>query len=173
MIIVIVIAVIIALVLLVAANRPDAFRIERKITIKAPPEQLFPLVNDFHRWKSWSPWEKMDPAMNRTYSGNQSGVGAIYEWLGNKKVGRGRMEIAEASENKRLFILLEFIKPFAAKNTAEFTFQQQGDETLIVWAMEGKQPLMAKVMCLFMDMDKMVGKDFEEGLQNLKRIATA
>ena len=173
MVVVIVIAIIIALVLVIAANRPDAFRIERRISIKATPEQLFPLINDFHRWKSWSPWEKMDPAMNRTYSGNPSGVGAIYEWVGNKKVGQGRMEIAEASENTRLFILLEFIKPFAAKNTAEFTFQQQGDETLIVWAMEGKQPLMAKVMCLFMDMDKMVGKDFEEGLQNLKRIATA
>jgi uncharacterized protein YndB with AHSA1/START domain len=173
MVVVIVIAIIIALVLIVAANRPDAFRIERRINIKATPEQLFPLINDFHRWKSWSPWEKMDPAMNRTYSGKPSGVGAIYEWVGNKKVGQGRMEIAEASENTRLFILLEFIKPFAAKNTAEFTFQQQGDETLIVWAMEGKQPLMAKVMCLFMDMDKMVGKDFEEGLQNLQRVATA
>lgn len=167
------ILVVIALIVLVAASKPDAFRIERKISIKAAPEKVFPLINDFYKWKTWSPWEKMDPDMNRKYSGSESGVGAIYEWNGNKKVGQGRMDIAESIANQKVLILLEFIKPFAAKNTAEFTFQQHGNETLVVWAMEGKVPLISKIMCLFMNMDKMVGKDFEAGLQNLQRIATA
>lgn len=173
MLIIIAILVVIALVVLVAASKPDAFRIERRISINAVPEKIFPLINDFYQWKTWSPWEKFDPAMNRKYSGNERGVGAIYEWTGNKKVGQGRMEIAESITNQKVFILLEFIKPFAAKNTAEFTLQQQGNETLVIWAMEGKAPLISKIMCLFMNMDKMVGKDFEEGLQNMQRIATA
>lgn len=173
MLIIVGILVVIALIVLVAASKPDAFRIERRISIKAPPEKVFLLINDFYQWKAWSPWEKMDPTMNRKYSGSERGVGAIYEWTGNKKVGQGRMEIAESIASQKILILLEFIKPFAAKNTAEFTFQQHGDETLLVWAMEGKQPLISKIMCLFMNMDKMVGKDFEEGLRNIQRIATA
>ena len=171
----IIIAVIVALVILliiVAANKPDAFRIERQITINAAPEKIFSIINDFHKWTLWSPWEKMDPDMSRTYSGCDAGVGSIYEWSGNKKVGQGRMELVEAEAFTRIFILLEFIKPFAAKNTAEFVLQAQGENTKVTWAMEGKHQFISKVMCTFMNMDKMVGKDFEEGLRNLQRIAT-
>ena len=171
----IIIAVIVALVILliiVAANKPDAFRIERQITINAAPEKIFSIINDFHKWTLWSPWEKMDPDMSRTYSGSDAGVGSIYEWSGNKKVGQGRMQLVEAEAFTRIFILLEFIKPFAAKNTAEFVLQAQGENTKVTWAMEGKHQFISKVMCTFMNMDKMVGKDFEEGLRNLQRIAT-
>src|SRR5206468_3186084 len=150
-----------------------AFRIERGTTIKAPPEKIFALINDFHNWGSWSPWEKMDPTMKRTHSGPPSGLGAVYEWEGNKKVGKGRMEIVESSSPSKTVIKLDFFKPFEAHNTAEFTLEPQGDSTNVTWAMHGRQPYMLKVMCLFMDMDKMVGKDFETGLANMKAAAEA
>jgi len=151
-----------------AATKPDAFRIERGTTIKAPPEKIAALINDFHNWQSWSPWEKMDPTMRRTHSGPPSGRGAIYEWEGNKKVGQGRMEILESPAPSQIVIKLDFFKPFEAHNTAEFTLAPQGDSTNVTWAMYGKQPFMLKVMTVFMDMDKMVGKDFETGLANMK-----
>jgi hypothetical protein len=169
--IVIVIAVIVAAVLIFAATRPDDFRIQRSATIKAPPDKIFGFINDFHKWSTWSPWEKLDPNLKRTYSGAEKGLGAIYEWEGNKKVGQGRMEITQASPPQKLVIKLDFIRPFSANNTAEYTLESQGDSTTITWAMLGKQPFMFKVMSLFMSMDKMVGKDFEAGLANLKGLA--
>ena len=153
-----------------AAIKPDEFRIQRAASIKAPPEKIFPLINDFHNWVSWSPWEKLDPALKRTYSGAASGRGAVYEWEGNKKVGQGRMEIMESSPSSKITIKLDFLKPFEAHNTAEFTLDRQGDSTTVTWVMNGRQPYMFKVMSLFFSMDKMIGKDFEAGLANLKSI---
>ncbi|MGD9842828.1 MAG: SRPBCC family protein [Steroidobacteraceae bacterium] len=153
------------------ANRPDTFRLQRSLSIKASPEKVFALLNDFHQWGAWSPWEKLDPAMTRTFSGANSGVGAIYEWHGNKKVGKGRMEIIESSPSHLLRIKLDFLAPFEAHNTAEFTLQPQADGTNITWAMYGPSPFISKLMTMFFSMDKMVGGDFERGLTNLKQLA--
>jgi hypothetical protein len=152
-----------------ASTKPDAFRIQRSATIKAPPDRLFGLINDFHNWGTWSPWEKLDPALQRTYSGMASGKGAIYEWEGNKQVGKGRMEITESTAPSKIVIKLDFLKPFEAHNTAEFTLEAQGDSTHITWAMLGRNPFMMKVMGLFMNMDSMIGKDFEKGLASMRR----
>ena len=153
-----------------AAIKPDEFRIQRAASIKAPPEKIFPLINDFHNWGSWSPWEKLDPALKRTYSGATSGQGVVYEWEGNMKVGQGRMEIMESSPSSKITIKLDFLKPFEAHNCAEFTLDRQGDSTTVTWVMNGRQPYMFKVMSLFFSMDKTIGKDFETGLANLKSI---
>jgi uncharacterized protein YndB with AHSA1/START domain len=169
-IIVIVIVVLIAALLAFAASKPDTFRIERRASIKAPAETIFPLINDFHSWTSWSPWEKMDPTMKRTYSGAPSGVGAMYAWEGNKTVGKGGMEITHASPPHRVEIKLDFLKPFEAHHTAEFALEPQGDATNVSWAMKGHQAFFFKVMSIFMNMDKMIGKDFEKGLANLKSV---
>lgn len=168
MTLVLVVLLVIAALLLFASTRPDSFRVERSLAIKAPPERIFPLIDDFHRWPAWSPWEKLDPAMTRTHSGPASGVGAVYEWLGNSKVGQGRMEIMQSSAPSRLAIKLDFLKPFEAHNTAEFTLRPQGDATLVHWAMFGPTPFISKLMGLFVSMDRLVGKDFEAGLANLK-----
>lgn len=159
------------IVLIIAATRPDSFRYERQMTINAAPEKIFPWINDFHKWADWSPYEKMDLTMKKTYSGSASGTGAIFEWLGNNKVGSGRMEIIEAIQPSVIKIKLDFMKPFEAHNIAEFTLQSQGVATLVTWAMSGSNPLMAKVMGIFVSMDKLVGKDFETGLANLKSLA--
>jgi hypothetical protein len=169
-IVVIVLVVAVAAVLGLAAIKPDAFRVERKASIKAPPEKIYPLINDFHQWGSWSPWEKLDPALKRTHSGAASGQGAVYEWEGNKKVGQGRMEIMEASPPSKITIKLDFLKPFEAHNTAEFTLAGQSDSTTVTWVMLGQQPYLFKVMSLFFSLDKMIGKDFEAGLANLKSL---
>jgi carbon monoxide dehydrogenase subunit G len=161
---------VVAAVLGFAATKPDAFRIQRSASIKAAPEKIFALINDFHRWGSWSPWEKLDPALKRTYGGAANGQGAVYEWEGNKKVGKGRMEITQASPPSKITIKLDFLKPFEVHNTAEFTLDGQGDSTNVTWTMDGRQPYMIKVMTLFGSMDKMVGKDFEAGLANLKSL---
>lgn len=161
----------VVIVLIYAATRPDTFRIERAATIQAPPERVFPLINDFSSWRSWSPWEKMDPELKRTYTGPASGKGATYEWEGNKKVGKGRMEIKEAVPPSRIVIQLDFLQPFEAHNTAEFTLDGRGDGTTVTWAMHGRQPFMFKLVKVFIDMENMVGKDFEAGLANLKALA--
>src|SRR5437773_5865734 len=171
LIVVIVVFVLLAALFGYAATKPDTFRIQRSASMKAPPERIFPHINDFHRWGAWSPWEKIDPALQRTYSGAADGQGAVYEWEGNKKVGKGRMEIMQASPPAKIVIKLDFFKPFEAHNTAEFTLQPQGDSTNVTWVMHGRQPYMFKVMTTFFNMDKMVGKDFEAGLANLKGIA--
>lgn len=170
-IIALVVIAVIAIVLVFAAFRPDSFRYERSIRIKASPEKIYAFLDDFHRWTAWSPWEKKDPAMQRQFGGSASGKGATYAWQGNKDVGEGRMEIVESAPHGSLKIQLVFIKPFAANNMAEFTLTPAGDETEVHWAMYGPQPYVAKVMGLFLNMDKMIGKDFEAGLAALKASA--
>ena len=169
-IIAVVLAVAIAIILILAATKPDTFSIRRAATVKAPPEKIFAVLSDFHQWGSWSPWENKDPAMQRSFSGAASGTGAVYAWEGNKNVGSGRMEILEASPPSKIVIKLDFLKPFEAHNTAEFTMLPQGDATSITWLMHGPASFMVKVMHVFINMDKMVGKDFETGLANLKRL---
>ena len=171
LIVVVVLGVLLAALLIFAPTKPDTFRIERSASIQAAPEKIFPHINDFHNWTAWSPWEKIDPALQRTYSGNAAGQGAIYEWEGNKKVGKGRMEITDSAPPSRITIQLDFIKPFEAHHSTEFTLAPQGAATNVTWAMHGRQPYMFKVMTLFFNMDKMVGKDFEKGLANLKAVA--
>ena len=168
--IVIVIVVLVAALLLYAATRPDSFRIQRSATMRSPPDRVFALIDSLKAWGQWSPWEKMDPALKRTFSGPDSGTGAIYEWQGNNKVGQGRMEILESNPTSRVLIKLDFLKPFEAHNTAEFTLTPEGDSTRVDWAMYGPSPFMSKLMGVFMNMDKMIGKDFEAGLANLKSI---
>lgn len=170
-IIAIAILVIVVAILIYATTKPDTFRVERTTTIKAPPEKVYALIDDFHRWQSWSPYEKKDPDMKRTHSGASSGKGAIYEWDGNKNVGKGRMELTESSPSSRIVIKLDFLAPFEAHNTAEFTLQPQGDSTQVTWAMYGPANYMSKLMSVFFNMDKMVGDDFAVGLDNLKAAA--
>jgi hypothetical protein len=161
----------IVLLVIVIATRPAEFRIERSTTIGAPPERAFALVNDFRAWSAWSPWEKLDPGMKRTHSGAPSGVGAVYGWSGNDDVGEGRMTIEKSDPSSTIGIKLEFIKPFAATNQTTFTFAPNGSSTKVTWAMDGKNGFAAKAASLFMDMDKLVGADFERGLASLKTIA--
>ena len=164
----------IAGLLIYAATRPDSFRLERSTVIKAPPEKVHSLIDDFHNWPSWSPWEKKDLNMKRTYSGAPNGKGTVYDWEGNKNVGQGRMEITDSAPSK-IVIKLDFFKPFEAHNTAEFTLAAQaGNEnagTNVTWAMYGPSPYISKLMTIFCSMDKMVGKDFEAGLANMKAAA--
>jgi uncharacterized protein YndB with AHSA1/START domain len=164
----IVIAVLLAALLIYAATRPDTFRIERSIGIQATPEKVFALINDLRAWSRWSPWERKDPGMQRSFSGPDSGQGAAYGWEGNKNVGTGRMEIVEASPPSRIVIKLDFMKPFEAHNTVEFSVQPQGTATQVTWAMFGPMPYLSKLMTTFFSMDKMCGKDFEAGLAQLK-----
>src|SRR6266853_3521364 len=173
-IIAVVLAIAIAIILIVAATRPNTFSIQRATVVKAPPERIFPLINDFHQWGTWSPYENKDPAMKRSYSGAASGQGAVYAWEGNKNVGSGRMEILEASAPSKIVIKLDFFTPFEGHNTAEFTMLPQGDATNlttnVTWLMHGPSPFIGKIMHVFINMDRMVGKDFEIGLANLKRL---
>lgn len=163
----------VVVVLIYAATKPDTFRVERSISIKAPAEKIFPLIDDFHRWEQWSPWEKVDPALKRTYSGAASGQGAAYAWFGNKEIGQGKMEIIESTPPTRLLIKIDFLVPFEAHNTVEFTLRAQGDSTVLSHAMFGPSPYLARLMGLFFSMDKMIGDKFEEGLGSLKAIAEA
>ncbi len=166
-------AVIILALLGFAATKPDTFRLERSASIKAAPEVIFSHLHDFRSWRNWSPWEELDPALQRTYSGAALGVGAVYEWKGNSEVGAGRMEIVEAVPSSRLNLKLDFIAPFEAHNTTEFTLTPAGEATKITWAMTGPNPYLSKLFSLFFDMDKVVGKDFETGLDKLKSVAEA
>lgn len=158
------------LVVLVAyiATRPDTYRVERSTKIAAPPDVVFGLVNDFHRWDSWSPWGKLDPAMKKTFGGAPSGVGATYAWAGDKKVGEGNMRITESRPPEKIGIRLEFTKPWAAVNPVEFTFKPDGAGTRVSWAMSGTNNFMLKAMSVLGDMDAMIGKDFDKGLLALK-----
>ena len=167
----IVVALLLAAVLLFAATKPDTFRIQRAASIKAPPERVFALINDFNRWGAWSPWEKKDPAMKRSFGATTSGKGAVYAWEGNKDVGQGRMEIAESVPPSKVAIKLDFVKPFEAHNLVEFTLEPKGDATNVTWAMRGDTPYFAKIIHVFIDVDSMVGKDFESGLANLRAAA--
>jgi hypothetical protein len=170
-IVAVVLAIAIAVVLILAATKPDSFSVTRAIDITAPAERIFPLINDFHRWVAWSPWENKDPAMQRSFTGAANGKGAVYGWDGNKNVGSGRMEILEASAPSKILIKLDFLKPFEAHNTAEFTMLPQGAGIRLNWVMRGPAPFMSKLMQVFMNLDQMIGKDFEIGLANLKKLA--
>lgn len=170
--ILIVVVLLAAGVLAYAATRPDTFRVERAASIKAPPDKVFALINDLRRWDSWSPWEKKDPAMKRTFSGEAtSGKGAAYAWEGNGEVGQGRMEIAESVPPSTVRIKLDFIKPFEAHNVVDFTLEPKGDTTNVTWAMHGPSPYISKLIGVFISMDSMIGKDFEAGLAGLKTVA--
>ena len=168
--ILLVIILIVAAVLIYGTMQPSAFSIVRAVDVKAPSAAVFAEINDFHKWSAWSPWEKMDPNLQRSFSGPTSGVGAKYAWVGNKKVGEGNMEITASDASKRMQLDLHFLKPFQANNVTEFTLSPATGGTHVKWEMRGHKPFMMRVMSAFMDMDKMVGKDFEAGLASLKSI---
>ena len=170
LIIVAIVVVALMAIVLLAASKPATFRLARSTVINAPAEKVFPLVNDFRRWIVWSPWEKLDAELKRDYGGAESGKGANYGWQG-KKSGTGRMEIIESTPPSRVLIKLDFLKPFEAHNTAELTFTPQGDGTRVDWAMYGPNIFMAKLMSMFVSMDRLVGKDFEKGLAEMKAAA--
>lgn len=170
-IVALVIVALIVVILILAALKPDAFRVERSILIKASADKLFPHISDLRNWAAWSTWEKMDPAMKKTYSADSAGKGASYEWEGNKKVGHGRMTIAESVAPSKVAIQLDFYVPFESRNMADLTLQAQGNETLVTWAMYGPMPFISKLFSVFVSMDKMIGKDFEASLANLKTLA--
>lgn len=163
--------VLVAVALIVAAMKPDTFRIERSISIKAPPEKIFPLIANFQHMRAWSAWEKVDPAMKREFNGPESGKGAKYAWDGNKDIGQGSMEILEATPSSRVLIKIDFYKPFEAHNTVEFNLVSNGETTTVSHAMYGPSPFISKLMGLVFSMDKMVGDKFEEGLANMKVLA--
>jgi hypothetical protein len=165
------VAILIVIFVIIVAMRPSQFSISRSATMSAPPELVFEQVNDFHKWAAWSPWEKKDPAMKRTYEGPPAGIGSVYRWAGNKEVGEGGMTITESRPSGLIRIRLEFLKPMAATHTAEFTFKPQGDRSAVTWTMTGKHNFMGKAFCMFMDMDKLVGPDFEKGLAGIKTVA--
>lgn len=169
--IVVVLVVAIAVVLILAAAKPDTFKVARSTRINAPPEKIFAFLNDFHRFPEWSPYENRDPAMQRTFSGAESGKGAVYAWDGNKDVGQGRMEILSSTPSSNITIKLDFMRPFEGHNTVEFTLVPDGTSTTVTWAMSGPLPYMAKIIHVFINMDKMVGGDFAAGLANLKSLA--
>jgi uncharacterized protein YndB with AHSA1/START domain len=170
----VVIAVVVLLVIAVvvvlglAAMKPDTFRVQRAMTIKAPPEKIFALINDFHAWGQWSPWEKKDPAMKRTFSNPASGKGATYAWEGDKNVGQGSMEIVDAAQSSKIALKLDFVKPFEGHNMVVFTLEPKGEATNVTWDMRGPTPFFAKIIHVLLNMDKLVGNDFEAGLANLK-----
>jgi hypothetical protein len=169
--ILIVAAVALAGLLIFIAMQPSEFRVVRSATVAAPQETVFTLVNDLHRWDAWSPWARLDPGMKQTYEGPPAGVGAVCSWVGNSKVGEGRMTITESRPHDLVRLRLEFLKPFASTSDTELTFQPQGDRTALTWTMTGPMNFISKAMSLFMNMDKMIGGDFEKGLASLDQAA--
>lgn len=165
-------ALIVALVVVIALQ-PGPFSITRSTSIAAPPATVFAHVNDFHKWEAWSPWAKLDPAMKTTYDGPPSGKGAVYTWAGNSKVGEGRMTLTDSRPGERVGIQLEFLKPMAAVNQTEFLFKDDAGRTTVTWNMSGTNNFLGKAFALFMNMDKMVGADFEKGLAQLKAVSEA
>jgi uncharacterized protein YndB with AHSA1/START domain len=160
-----------AVVLVLAAMKPDTFRVARSTSIKAPPEKIFDILSDFHRSPEWSPYEKKDPDMKRSFSGSDRGKGAAYAWQGDSTVGSGRLEIADASRPHKVTINLDMIKPIAAHNIVEFTLEPRADSTNVTWVMTGQVPFLAKIAHVFFNVDRMVGGDFETGLASLKALA--
>jgi hypothetical protein len=157
----------------VVATRPSEFRIQRSLVMSAPPEVVFGLIDDFHAWGDWSPWEKPDPAMKKTFSGAESGVGATYAWSGNDRVGVGEMTITESRPPKSVDLALKFEEPWEAQNTTRFTIASQNQGVDVTWAMEGQNDFAGKAMGLVMDMDALLGADFEKGLLAMKQVAEA
>jgi uncharacterized protein YndB with AHSA1/START domain len=163
-------AAVVIVFLIVAAFQPADFRITRSATIAAPPAAVFEQINDFHRWDAWSPWAKLDPNAKNSFDGPPAGVGAGFAWAGNKEVGEGRMTITESRPGELVRMKLEFLKPFAATNVAEFTLKPEGNGTVVTWSMSGTNGFMAKCVGLVVNCDKMVGGQFEKGLANMKAI---
>src|SRR5215831_4546450 len=170
-VILLVLLVAVVAVLGLAATKPDHYHVERSATMTAPPAAVFAQVNDFHKWEAWSPWEKIDPAMKRSFAGGESGNGAIYSWVGNDKVGEGRMTIVESEPDARVGIRLEFIKPWTETCQIGFALAPAGNGTQVTWQMDGNRNYAGKIFGVFMDMDKLVGKDFEKGLDQLKTVS--
>lgn len=166
-------AVIVIVFGVVVALRPSEFRVERAATIAAPPPVVFAQVNDFRKWDAWSPYARRDPAMKKSFAGAPAGVGAVYTWSGNHAVGEGRTTIIESRPHDLIRIKLEFVRPFAATNTAEFTFRPEGERTAVTWSLAGRNSFMGKAVGLFMNMDRMVGRDFEKGLAQMKSVVEA
>ena len=169
-IIVVVVVVAIAGILLYAATKPDSFRVQRAVLVNAPPDTVFPLLNDIKAWTVWSPYEKKDPAMKRTYGAVTAGKGATYAWDGDKNVGQGSIEIVESGPRK-ILLKLDFVKPFEAHNMGEFLLEPKGNSTSVTWATYGPSPYISKVIGTFMNIDDMIGRDFEKGLADLKAAA--
>jgi hypothetical protein len=167
----IVVVVFVVALLAYAATRPNSLHVQRTASINASPDRIFPLINDFHNWGSWSPYEKLDPAMQRTYSGAPNGNGAVYEWAGNSTVGQGRMEITNAAPSSKVTIKLDFVKPIEGHDIAEFTLEPAGNATNVTWSMDGPTPYVGKIMGIFFNMDHMIGDQFATGLSSLKTIA--
>lgn len=171
--ILIVLGVLLVVFVIIVALQPSEFRVVRAASISASPAVVFAQVNDLHNWRAWSPWEKLDPAAKNTFEGAPAGTGASLAWAGNNEVGEGRMTITESRPNELIRFKLEFIKPFAATNTAEFTFVPEGDKTVVTWSMAGKNNFMFKAAGLFMNCDKMIGGQFEKGLTDLNAVSVA
>ena len=165
------VAVLFAIVLIYGAFKPGDFRVQRTVSMQAPPDKIFPLINDYHNWWAWSPWEKLDPNMKRTLSGPSSGQGSVYEWEGNSKAGKGRMEIIESIPSSKVALKLDFIKPMEGHDAVQFTLQPNGNSTNVTWEMSGPLTYPGKVMTVFVSMDKLIGSDFEAGLANMKAVA--
>ena len=165
-----VIVAVVAVIMIYATTKPDSFRVQRTATMNAPAEKIFPYIDGLKRWTEWSPYEGRDPAMKRTYSGAESGKGAVYEWDGNDNVGKGRMEILDSKLPNKVVIKLDFLKPFEGHNTAELTVEPKGGQTIVTWAMYGPSTFMTKLIGTFMDMDDMIGRDFAAGLAKLKTV---
>jgi hypothetical protein len=166
-------AVVLVAFAVIVAMQPADFSVTRSTTISASPSVAFAQVNDFHKWDAWSPWAKLDPAMKTSFAGPSEGTGAVYSWVGNSKVGEGKMTITDSDGSDLIRLKLEFYKPFAATNVAEFTFQPQGHQTTVTWKMLGKKNFVTKAMGLFMNMDKMIGGQFENGLAQMKAVSEA
>jgi hypothetical protein len=171
--ILIALAAIVIILVVIVALQPSEFRVARSATVSAPPPAVFAQVNDFHKWETWNPWGKIDPAMKQNYAGAPAGVGAIYTWAGNNEVGEGRMTITESRPSDLIRIDLEFFKPFAGNSTAEFAFKPEGNQTVVTWSMSGNNNFMAKAIHLFMNMDKMIGDQFDKGLASMKSVVEA
>jgi Polyketide cyclase / dehydrase and lipid transport len=169
----IVLALIAIVLVVVVALQPSQYRVERTATIAAPAPVVFAQVNDFHNWEAWSPWAKIDPAMKQAYEGAAAGTGAIYRWAGNTEVGEGRMTISESRPSDLIRVSLEFLKPFASTATAEFIFKPQGDQTVVTWSMTGGRNFMAKAVHLVLNIDRLIGEQFEKGLAQMKAVAEA
>ena len=165
--------VVIGVFVAVVALQSSDFRVERSAIVSAPAPVVFAQVNDLHNWEAWSPWAKLDPAAKQTYEGPRAGTGAAFSWAGNKQVGEGHMTITESRPAELIRFRLDFVRPFAGTNTAEFTFTPRDDQTAVTWTMSGRQNFMAKAFCMFMNMDKMVGGEFEKGLAQMKSVAEA
>jgi len=168
-----VIVVLVAGFAVVVALQPSEYHVARHVTISAPPAAVFPHVNDLHKWDVWSPWAKLDPNADSAFEGSDAGEGAIFRWAGNEEIGKGSMTIVASRPDELIGIRLDFIEPFEDTSNVQFTFEPEGDQTVVTWSMDGQNNFVEKAMCMFMDMDKMIGGKFEEGLASLKAVVEA